>query len=115
MNGFQKVLVVDNGERNPDSALSMDLAGMGFASVTASFEAADDVLAILPNPSAVVLQMPRNASWTERQRFQALADRLRTNLEATGIPVILTGADGGSQASLLQSELGTRVLSKPEL
>src|SRR3954453_3819966 len=116
MNGFQKVLVVDNGERALDSALSAELAGMGLASVTTSFEAADEVLALTPNPPAVVLQIPRNASWSERQRFPALAERLRTNLQASGIPVILSSGVGqGTHASLLQSELGARILSKPEL
>ena len=116
MNGFQKVVVVDNGERALDSALSAELAGMGLASVTTSFEAADDVLALIPSPAAVVLQMPRKASWAERQRFLALADRLRTTLQASGIPVIITGADGrGAQASLLQSEIGTRILSQAAL
>jgi hypothetical protein len=116
MNGFQKVLVVDNGVRAPESALSAELAGMGLASVTTSFEAADDVLALIPSPAAVVLQMPRNADWAERQRFLALAERLRNSLQATGIPVIVTGADGhGAQASLLQSEIGSRILAKPEL
>jgi hypothetical protein len=116
MNGFQKVLVVDNGERAVDSALSAELAGMGLASVTTSFEAADDVLALIPCPAAVVLQMPRNASWSERQRFIALSDRLRTSLAGSGIPVILTSGDAqGTHASLLQSELGARILTKPEL
>lgn len=116
MNGFQKVLVVDNGERAPDSALSAELAGMGLASVTTSFEAADDVLALIPSPAAVVLQLPRNASWAERQQFLALADRLRSNLQSSGIPVIVTSGDAqGAHASLLQSELGTRILSKPDL
>jgi hypothetical protein len=116
MNGFQKVLVVDNGERALDSALSAELAGMGLASVTTSFEAADDVLALIPSPSAVVLQMPRNASWSDRQRFLALAERLKTTLKSSGIPVIVTGADGqGAHASLLQSELGTRILSQANL
>jgi hypothetical protein len=116
MTDFQKVLVVDNGEREPDSALSAELAGMGLASVTTSFEAADDVLALIPSPAAVVLQVPRNASWSERQRFHDLAQRLRSSLKASGIPVLVTGPEGhGAQASLLQSELGTRILSKPEL
>jgi hypothetical protein len=116
MNGFQKVLVVDNGERGLESALSAELAGLGLASVTTSFEAADDVLALIPSPAAVVLQMPRNASWTERQRFMALADRLRGTLQSAGIPVIITGADGqGAQASLLQSQIGARILSQAAL
>ena len=44
MNDFPKVLVVDDGERTPDDALSAELAGLGYASVTASLEAAEDVL-----------------------------------------------------------------------
>ena len=56
MNGLQKILVVDNGERDPDGALSAELAGLGYSSVTAGVEAAEEVLAILPSPAAVVLQ-----------------------------------------------------------
>jgi hypothetical protein len=117
MNGLQKVLVVDNGERSQDYALSVQLAEMGFASVTAPLEATEDVLAILPSPAAVVLHMPRYATWTERQQFLDLAERLRKSLALSGVPVILVnGIDGaGAHASLLQSELGTRILSKPEL
>ena len=69
MNAMPKVLVVDSGERAPDGALSAELAGMGYASVTTPFEAADDVLALIPSPAAVVLQMPRHADWAERKRF----------------------------------------------
>lgn len=117
MDGFQKVLVVDNGERAPDSALSAELAGMGLASVTAPVEAADDVLALMPSPAAVVLQMPRRATWAERKRFLELADRLRRNLKSSNVPVIvMSGVDGhGSHASLLQSQLATRVLSQAQL
>src|SRR3954449_4001313 len=105
MNGMQKVLVVDNGERAPDSALSAELAGMGYASVTTPFEAADDVLALIPSPAAVVLQMPRQAGWADRRRFLELANRLRKNLAETGTPVILTGGVSGA-ATMLQSQLG---------
>jgi hypothetical protein len=112
MDGLQKVLVVDNGERALDFALSAELAEMGYASVTAPLEATDDVLALLPSPAAVVLQIPRQASLSEREQFLELADRLR----AREIPVIVVnGIDGsGAHASLLQSELGTRILSNPE-
>jgi len=117
MVGMQKVLVVDNGERALDFALSAELAEMGYASVTAPLEATDDVLALIPSPAAVVLQIPRQATWSERRQFLELADRLRMILRARNIPVIIVnGADGsGTHASLLQSELGTRVLSNPEL
>ncbi len=116
MDGLQKVLVVDNGERALDFALSAELAEMGYASVTAPLEATDDVLALIPSPAAVVLQIPRRASWSEREQFLELADRLRLSLQARNIPVIVVnGADAsGAHASLLQSELGTRILSNPE-
>lgn len=110
MNGMQKVLVVDNGERTPDAALSAELAGMGYASVTAPFEAADDVLALIPSPAAVVLQMPLRASWSERRRFVELANRLRKSLETADVPVIVAGGATGAM-SLLQQELGFRPIA----
>jgi CheY-like chemotaxis protein len=114
---MQKVLVVDNGERAIDSALSAELAGMGLASVTTPVDAADDVLAMMPSPAAVVLQMPKDADWAERKRFLDLAERLRTSMRGTNVPVIvLNGSAGnGAHALLLQSEVGSRVLSQPEL
>jgi len=107
MNGMQKVLVVDSGERAPDSALSAELAGMGYASVTTPFEATDDVLALIPSPAAVVLQMPRHANWSERKRFLELASRLRKTLAGSRTPVIVTGGERGT-ATILQAELHTR-------
>ncbi|WP_134499727.1 hypothetical protein [Microvirga pakistanensis] len=113
MNGMQKVLVVDNGERAPDSALSAELAGMGYASVTTPFEAADDVLALIPSPAAVVLHMPRHANWSERKRFLELASRLRKTLAASHTPVIVTGGEGGT-VRLLESELNPRTVAAAE-
>ena len=115
MEAFQKVLVVDNGERALDSALSAELAEMGFASVTTPFEATDHVLSLIPSPAAVVLQMPRRATFEQRQQFLALAERLRLSLKHSNVPVIVVNEGHGAHASLLQSELGTRVLSRPEL
>ncbi len=117
MDGFPKVLVVDNGERALDSALSVELAGMGLASVTAPVEAADDVLALMPSPAAVVLQVPHQATWAERKRFLELADRLRTSLRSSNVPVIVMGGTNrhDSHAALLQSQLGTRVLPRAQL
>jgi predicted Rossmann-fold nucleotide-binding protein len=114
MNGMQKVLVVDNGERAPDSALSAELAGMGYARVTAPLEAADDVLALIPNPAAVVLQMPRDADWSERRRYLELATRLRRTLASQRTPVIVTGGVNGAMA-MLQNELNVRAVAAPEL
>jgi hypothetical protein len=114
MNGMQKVLVVDNGERAPDSALSAELAGMGYASVTTPFETADDVLALIPSPAAVVLQMPLHANWSERRRFLELATRLRKTLAASHTPVIVTGGVSGA-VTMLQNELNTRAVAAAEL
>ncbi|WP_230532644.1 hypothetical protein [Microvirga roseola] len=114
MNGMQKVIVVDNGERAPDCALSAELAGMGYASVTAPYETAEDVLALIPRPAAVVVQMPREADWSERRRFLELASRLRRNLAASRTPVIITGGVNGA-ATMLQNQLGVRAVAAPEL
>jgi hypothetical protein len=114
MNGMQKVLVVDSGERAPDSALSAELAGMGYASVTAPFEAADDVLALIPSPAAVVVQMPYQADWSERRRFLELASRLRKTLSVNSTPVIITGGVSGA-ATMLQNELRTRAVAAAEM
>jgi hypothetical protein len=117
MTGIQKVLVIDNGERAADSALSAELACMGLASVTAPVDAAADVLAMMPSPAAVVLQIPREADWSERKRFLNLAERFRTSLAASNVPVVVINgtAGSGTHARLLETEIGTRILSRPEL
>jgi len=116
MRGLQKVLVVDNGDRSLDSALSAELAEMGFASVTTPFEATDDVLAIMPSPAAVVLQMPAKNSVADRARFLQLARRLKASLCDSGIPVILMGHTQGSGINLvLQSKLGMKVFASAEV
>ena len=114
MNGMPKVLVVDNGERAPESALSAELAGMGYASVTTPFEAADDVLALIPSPAAVVLHMPHRADWAELKRVLELATRLRKNLASSGTPVIITGGVNGA-ATMLQNQLSVRAVAAPDL
>ncbi|MBM6595671.1 hypothetical protein [Microvirga pudoricolor] len=115
MSGLQKVLVVDNGDRTLDSALSAELAEMGFASVTTPFEATDDVLALMPSPVAVVLQMPRRGSSEERTRFLALARRLKSTLDGNRIPVILVSRAYGNAANLvLQNKLSARALVAAE-
>ncbi len=115
MSGLKKVLVVDSGERAPDSALSLELAGMGYASVTAPLEATDDVLALMPSPAAVVVQMPRKGSWAERNRFVQLARRLKSTLPADQVPVILMGGiDGAAVNLVLQNKIGAQVASQPE-
>ncbi|MCB5177394.1 MULTISPECIES: hypothetical protein [Microvirga] len=114
MTSFQQVLVVDNGERAPDSALSAELAGMGYASVTAPLEATEEVLAMMPSPVAVVLQMPRDADWAERRRFLELANRLRKSIDSDKIPIIVAGGISGA-TTMLQNQLGTRAVAAPDL
>ena len=56
MGALQQVLVVDDGHRAVDHSLAAELAELGYASVTASLEAAHDVLAVIARPAAVLLQ-----------------------------------------------------------
>lgn len=103
MNDFPKVLVVDDGERNADRALSAELAELGFASVTASLEAADDVLELIPSPAAIFVQVPERSSPAMQKRFQELADRLKAQEGKTGVPVIVVeGSRAGAYASALR-------------
>src|SRR5215207_4121533 len=110
MSEFQKVLVVDDGARNGEHALSVELAELGFASVTTSFEATDDVLEMLPPPSAILLQLPKRSQTANYKQFMDLAERLKAKKDMSGIPIILVeqpfGASGGGYASALQTELG---------
>ena len=110
MTELPKILVVDNGRRDCDSALSTELAEMGYASVTAPFEAADEVLAMMPRPVAIVLQMSRHSDPAEQARFMDLAKRLRLAMRASGTPVIVTGGVGGA-ATILQSHLGAQAIA----
>jgi hypothetical protein len=119
MNDVPKVLVVDDGERSPDSALSAELAEFGFASVTTSFEAAEDVLAVLPTPSAILLHLPRKPDGERQQSFRNLAERLTAKKSLTGIPVVMVdplqgikGAFGLQEA--LEGSFGLPALAKPD-
>src|SRR3954452_19686253 len=115
MNDFPKVLVVDDGERNPDRALSAELAELGFASVTASLDAADDVLELIPSPAAIFVQIPDRCPPALQARFRQLAARLKAEQAGTGIPVIVVeGLKSGGYASVLQGSLAQAV-SKPDL
>jgi hypothetical protein len=117
MSEFQKVLVVDDGARSSEHALSVELAELGFASVTTSLEATDDVLEVLSPPAAIVLQLPKKTG-ADYKRFMDLADRLKMRKSISGIPIILVERQplpfAGGYASVLQSELGAHALSKPE-
>lgn len=110
MSEMPKVLVVDSGRRAPDSALSTELAEMGIASVTTPFEAADEVLATMSIPVAIVLQLSRHSDRAEQKRFMELASRLRAAMRSSGTPVIVTGGVSGA-ATMLQSHLGARAVA----
>lgn len=117
MNEFPKVVVVDDGQRAIDHAISAELAELGYASVTASLDAADDVLELIPSPTAVFLQIPHDCGAPRRQRFLDLAKRLKTRRALSGVPVIVVdpqdGAKAGGFGAMLESRFAVAV-RKPE-
>jgi hypothetical protein len=117
MNDVPKVLVVDDGERSPERALSVELAELGFASVTTSFEAAEDVLAVLPAPSAILLQLPGTADSARHQSFRDLAERLKAKQALAGIPVLVVEPRQGLSAisgyGRSNEPFGADALTKP--
>jgi hypothetical protein len=115
MNDFPKVLVVDDGERTPDDALSAELAGLGYASVTASLEAAEDVLAVIPFPAAILLQLPRRADSARHAAFTELAGRLKARTALRGIPVLTVEprVQGGGYGAAEQA-FGVQAVAKPD-
>ena len=103
MNDLQKVMVVDSGERHVVDNLSVGLAEHGYASVTTSFEAASQVLDVIPRPAAIFLNMPALQNGERYESFLAVAGSLRES--ALGIPVFIwerdaTLPDGGISALL---------------
>jgi CheY-like chemotaxis protein len=118
MTPLQRILIVDDGARETDAALSAALAELGYASVTASLEATDEVLALIPTPKAIVLQVPRGADAASKARFLHLADRLRADRGQGGAPVIVadaaTLAAPGGFARLLEAQVGSGALAGPE-
>lgn len=114
MGALQQVLVVDDGRRSVDHSLAGELAELGYASVTASLEAADDVLAVISRPAAILLQLSARID----PALARLAERLRDEMQGAGIPVIdmsdLGARRSGSPADL-RSRIGPYVLSEPEL
>lgn len=118
MNPLQRILIVDDGAREAAAGLSAELAELGFASVTASLEATDEVLALIPTPAAIVLQIPRAADAAARAQFKTLAERLRQRRGASGTPVILVDATDlsapGRFARLLESHVGSGAFSRPD-
>ncbi|WP_188915174.1 hypothetical protein [Salinarimonas ramus] len=117
MTPLQRILIVDDGDREADAALSAELAELGYASVTASLEAADEVLAVIPTPSAIVLQIPRGADRAARARFQNLADRLSARRGEAGPPVLVVDAQSlsapGGFARILETQVGVGAFAGP--
>lgn len=105
MNDLHKVLVVDNGERDGVDPLAAELAELGFSSVTTSFEAADDVLQVIPPPSAIFLKMPHRPGDRSSEDILALADRLRIAQGSAGAPVFVWDRarmlEGGGVSAML--------------
>jgi hypothetical protein len=116
MNDLQKVLVVDNGERDGVDPLAAELAELGYSSVTTSFEAADDVLEVIPQPSAIFLKMPQRPGDTSSDEILALADRLRFRQGSAGAPVFVWDRarmmESGGVSALLSRELGLQHLAE---
>jgi hypothetical protein len=113
---LNRIIVIDNGDRSSDSALSAELAELGFASVTTSLEAADEVLALLPTPAAIVIQLPRVSDGRTREAFAAFAARIRS--DSPKMPVILIDPvrDGPNcgYAAMLQAQVGSAAFAKPD-
>jgi hypothetical protein len=118
MTALRKVLVVDDGARTPEHALSGELAELGFASVTASVEALDDVLAVISKPAAILIQLPHDRFGARHQQFIDVAERLKSREKASGIPVVVLDRAScmapGGYASVLQTSVGASPLNKPE-
>ncbi len=113
MGALQQVLVVDDGHRAVDHSLAADLAELGYASVTAAIEAADDVLAVIARPAAILLQRTSRPDPT----YTRLVERLRAQMKQGGIPVIEvdeTPCRAGGPIDLA-SRIGPYVLNEPDL
>lgn len=119
MNALSKVLVVDDGQRSGLDILSAELAELGLASVTTSFETADEVLDLIDRPSAIFLRMPGAQQSPDYESFLKLAAQLRSADRTSGIPVIMWDRDSamlsGGISALITSEVGPQALSGPEL
>jgi CheY-like chemotaxis protein len=118
MSAFQKVLVVDDGIRPADRALSIELGELGYASVTVSLDAVEDVLAIIPSPAAILFQLPRKRDSDRYDRFLELAERLKAKEQVSGVPIIMLdhpfGPGVGGFSSALEEQIGCGALNQPD-
>ena len=119
MNSLQKILVVDNGEREGVDPLAVELAELGVSSVTTSFEATHDVLDVIERPSAIFMKMPQARLGGDHGKFLALAEQLRLQERTAGIPVIvwdgIASVEEGGISAILRRSVGAEALSLPEL
>ncbi|MDR7039029.1 hypothetical protein J2X36_003801 [Methylobacterium sp. BE186] len=114
MGALQQVLVVDDGHRAVDHSLAAELAELGYASVTASLEAAEDVLAVIARPAAILLQTPARGG----SAFAERAAALRAQMRDAGIPVLVVDEAAGARSGApvdLKSRIGPYVLNEPDL
>ena len=100
MGALQQVLVIDDGVRAVDHSLAAELAERGFASVTVSLEAADEVLAVIARPAAILLHTPAG----EASAFEARTLALRERMARAGIPVVI-GSRSAERAAQTATEL----------
>jgi hypothetical protein len=84
--------------------------------VTTSLEAADEVLALLPSPAAILLQLPRVSDTATRNAFADFARRMRSLDATTPVIVIDPSRDGPTSgyAALLQAQVGSPAYAKPQ-
>lgn len=119
MNSLQKILVVDNGDRESVDPLSVELAELGVSSVTTAFEATDDVLDVIDRPAAIFVKMPRASDSRAYRDVMDFADKLRLRESTLGVPVIVwdgqAGAAQGGISEILRRNVGADALSRPEL
>ena len=112
MSALQKILIVDDGIRRGGRTLSAELAELGYASVTTSLEATDEVLAILGDLTAIVIDMPL-ADPSRHAEFVALAERLRGSRHGATAPVIEIDSSRGGAPIDVHGRVGTRTLNAP--
>lgn len=113
MSALQKILIVDDGSRRVGRSLSAELAELGYASVTASVEAIEDVLEVLGEPSAIVIDMA-TADRARRSEFVALAERLRQGPRGAATPILeLDGSRSGAPVDI-GGWMRTRTLNAPD-
>jgi hypothetical protein len=112
MGALQKILIVDDGTRRGGRTLSAELAGLGYASVTTTLEATDEILPLLGDLAAIVIDMPR-ADGALHAEFAALVARLRDGRLGATAPVIEIDSSRGGAPIDLGGWVGRRTVNAP--